>query len=148
MEVPNYSNVLYSLCGPIWMIVGGPETQHGERFPHRITFFVWQGGEIRSHNQNFFCEFGVFFCQTNVIRLEKRSPCRVLGPPKTIQTGPHRELKKSGCLLFVSACRPHQKKTLHKQTARRFCMFSHGKRSSARKSAYITKLPLMTGALL
>ena len=37
-----------------------------------------------------------FFCQTkNVIRWEKSSPCWVSGPPKIIQIGPHRELKKN-----------------------------------------------------
>ena len=32
----------HSLCGPILMIFGGPETQHGELSPHRRAFFVWQ----------------------------------------------------------------------------------------------------------
>ena len=29
----------HSLCGPIWIIFGGPETQHGEVPPHHMTFF-------------------------------------------------------------------------------------------------------------
>ena len=37
MGVPNFSNFFNSLCGPIWMIFGGPETQHGELFLHSTS---------------------------------------------------------------------------------------------------------------
>ena len=44
----------HSLCGPIWMIFDGPETQHGELFPQRMTFFLFGRKKIRIHNRNFF----------------------------------------------------------------------------------------------
>ena len=54
MGVPNFSNFFYPLCGLIWMTFGGPETQHGESPPHRMTFFCLAQNKKRIHNRNFF----------------------------------------------------------------------------------------------
>ena len=63
MGVPNFSIFLpLALCGPIWMIFGGPETQHGELFPHRRTFFVWQKKNPNSQPKVIFVNSELFFC--------------------------------------------------------------------------------------
>ena len=50
-----------SLCGPVWMIFDGPETQHGELFPHRRTFFCLAEKNISEFTTKiYFCEFGFF----------------------------------------------------------------------------------------
>ena len=82
-ECPTSAFFCHSLCGPIWMVFGGPETQHGELFSHRRTFFCLAEKSFRIHNRNFFLWIRIFFfCQKNVIRYKKSSPCWVLGPSK------------------------------------------------------------------
>ena len=43
------------------MIFGGPETQHGELPPHRMTFFCLAEKKSEFTTENSFCEFGIVF---------------------------------------------------------------------------------------
>ena len=48
-----------SLYGPIWMVFGGPKTQHGELFSHSVAFFLQKKNpnsqqEISVVNSDFF----------------------------------------------------------------------------------------------
>ena len=95
MGVPNFSIFFHSLCGPIWMIFGGPATQHGELFPHRRTFFYLAEKSSEFTTEISFCEFGFFFLpKKKSFGGKGSSQCRVSGPPKTIQIAPHRERQK------------------------------------------------------
>ena len=88
------------------MIFGGPETQHGELFPHRRTFFCLAEKNSEFTTEISFCEFGFCFAQKNVIRW-KKSLSRKFRFPVATWGGirRHWEWQKIGCLLFVSACR-------------------------------------------
>ena len=52
---------LHSGCGPIWIIFGGPGTQHGELSENFVPFFFWQKKNSEFTTEISFCEFGFFF---------------------------------------------------------------------------------------
>ena len=78
------------------MIFDGPETQHGELFLHRRTFFFGRK-KIPNSQKEISVVNSEFFSAKKKKELEflESSPCWLPGPPKIIQIGPHPESRKN-----------------------------------------------------
>ena len=68
---------LHSGCGPIWIIFGGPGSQHGELSKIWVCVFFFVRKKFRIHNRNFFLRIRIFFSakQKKHTQIFESSPC-------------------------------------------------------------------------